>query len=154
LAQVGCIVTPETILAWHRRLVALKWTFRREGMGRPRIADEVRTLIVEFAGNDSNWGYTNIRDRLRSLGHRVSRATVANVLREHGVEPAPKRRQMSWVTFLKAHWPALAAIDFTTVEIWTKGGLVTHYVLFVMELATRRVVCAGVTMRAVADRLD
>jgi putative transposase len=146
LAELGCIVTPETILAWHRRLVALKWTFKRRAVGRPPIAQEVRALILELARNDSRWGYTSIRDRLRNLGHRVSRATVANVLRDHGVEPAPKRgRRTSWSTFLKAHWPRLAAIDFTTVEVWTKGGLVTYYVLFAMELKTRRVTCAGIT---------
>jgi len=147
LAEVACIVTPETILGWHRRLVALKWTFRRRDMlGRPPIADEVRVLIVKLARNDSNWGYSSIRDRLANLGHRVSRATVASVLQEHGIEPAPRRGQrISWATFMKAHWPHLAAIDFTTVEVWTKGGLVTHYVLFVMELATRKVACVGIT---------
>jgi putative transposase len=67
-------------------------------------------------------------------------------LKEYGIDPAPKRGlRMSWATFIKAHWPNLAAIDFTTIEVWTKGGLVTHYVLFVMELATRKVVCAGIT---------
>jgi transposase InsO family protein len=126
--------------------VALKWTFRRRTSGRPPIADEVRALIVELARNDSNWGYSSIRDRLQNLGHRVSRSTVASVLKEHGIDPAPTRgRRMSWATFMKAHWPNLAAIDFTTVEVWTKGGLVTHYILFVMELATRKVVCAGIT---------
>ena len=71
---------------------------------------------------------------------------MASVLKEHGIEPAPARgRKMSWATFMKAHWPNLAAIDFTTVEVWTKSGLVTHYVLFAMELATRKVVCAGIT---------
>lgn len=145
-AEIACIVTPETILAWHRRLVALKWTFRRRAVGRPPVAEEVCALILKLADNDSNWGYTSIRDRLRNLGHQVSRATVARVLKEHGVEPAPKRgRRMTWATFLKAHWPQFAAIDFTTVEVWTKGGLVTHYILFVMELATRRVTCAGIT---------
>ena len=146
LTEVARIVTPDTILAWHRRLVALKWTLRRRTLGRPPVADVIRALIVELASNDSNWGYTSIRDRLRNLGHRVSRSTVASVLKEHGIEPAPTRgRRISWATFMKAHWPTLAAIDFTTVEVWTKGGLVTHYVLFVMELATRRVVCAGIT---------
>lgn len=67
-------------------------------------------------------------------------------MREHGIDPAPTRGQrMSWATFMKAHWPNLAAIDFTTVEVWTKGGLVTHYVLFVMELASKKVICAGIT---------
>jgi putative transposase len=103
LAEVACIVTPDTILAWHRRLVALKWTFARGRVGRPPIADEVRVLILEMANNDSNWGYTSIRDRLQNLGHHVSRATVANVLREHGVETAPRRGgRTSWFTFLKS----------------------------------------------------
>ena len=146
LAEVACIVTPETILGWHRRLVARKWTFRRRAVGRPAVSEEIRGLIVKLARNDSNWGYTSIRDRLNNLGHRISRATVANVLGKHGIDPAPERgRRTSWSTFLKAHWPRLAAIDFTTIEVWTKGGLVTYYVLFVMELATRRVACAGVT---------
>ena len=118
LNQVACIVTPETIFAWRRRLVAQKWTFPRRTVGRPPIADEVRALIVEMARSDSNWGYASIQDRLRNLGHRVSRGTVANVLREYGVEPAPKRGgRMSWGTFLKVHWSGLAAIDFTTVEV-------------------------------------
>lgn len=146
LTECANLVTPETILAWHRRLVALIWTFRRRNVGRLSISQEVRALILELARNDSNWGDRSIRDRLSNLGHQLSRATVASVLREHGIEPAPKRRKgMSWSTFLKAHWPQLAAIDFTTVEVWTKGGLVTHYVLFVMELATRKVTCAGIT---------
>jgi putative transposase len=83
---------------------------------------------------------------LADLGHRVSRTTIANVLKEHGMDPATKRRRRtSWSTFIKAHWPNVAALDFTTVEVWTKGGLMTYYVLFVMDLATRRVTCAGIT---------
>lgn len=123
LSEMACIVTPDTIPAWHRRLVASKWTFRRRTHGRPPLADEVRALIVELASNDSNWGYSSIRDRLANLGHRVSRSTIANVLKEHGLDPAPKRgRKTSWTSFIKAHWPSLAATDFTTVEVWTKGG--------------------------------
>ena len=89
------------------------------------MADEVRAQILELAPNDSNWGYSSIRDRLANLGHRVSRSTIASVLKEHGIDPAPKRRRRtSWTTLIKAHWPNLAAINFTTVEVWTKGGLV------------------------------
>ena len=101
LAQVACIVTPETILAWHRRLVALKWTFHRRPVGRPPIALEVRTLIVKLARNDLNWGYSNIRNRLGNFAHRVSRSTVASVLKGHGIDPAPTRgRRMSWAMFM------------------------------------------------------
>jgi len=146
LEAVAGIVTPETILAWHRRLIAVKWTFPRRTQGRPATSNEVGALIVEMARTEPRWGYTSIRDRLRNLGHRVSRATVAKILKAHGLEPAPNRsRGNSWSAFLKAHWAGIAAMDFTTVEVWTTGGLVTHYVAFVMELATRKVICAGIT---------
>jgi transposase InsO family protein len=146
LEAIACIVTPDTILAWHRRLVAVKWTFPRRTQGRPTTSNEVGALIVEMARTEPRWGYTSIRDRLGNLGHRVSRATVAKILKAHGLEPAPKRsRGNSWSAFLKAHWAGIAAMDFTTVEVWTTGGLVTHYVAFVMELATRKVICAGIT---------
>jgi transposase InsO family protein len=83
---------------------------------------------------------------LANVGYDISDQTVGNILKEHGIEPAPDRkRQTTWKTFIKAHWDVLAAIDFTTVEVWTKGGLVTFYLLFVMELKTRRVDFAGCT---------
>jgi len=83
---------------------------------------------------------------LANLGHSISDQAVGNILRAHGIEPAPKRkRNTSWKTFLKAHWDVLGAIDFTTVEVWTKGGLVTFYLLFVIKLASRRVCFAGCT---------
>lgn len=83
---------------------------------------------------------------MANLGQRVSDQTVGNILKEHGLEPAPERkRQSTWKTSLQSHWNVLAAIDFTTLEVWTKGRLVTHYLLFVMELATRRVYFAGCT---------
>ncbi len=146
LEAVAGIVTPDTILAWHRRLVAVKWTFPRRTQGRPATSNGVGALIMEMARTEPPWGYTSIRDRLRNLGHRVSRATVAKILKAHGWEPAPKRsRGNSWSAFLKAHWAGIAAMDFTTVEVWTTGGLVMHYVAFVMELATRKGICAGIT---------
>lgn len=146
LGTMACIVTPDTIMAWHRRLVALKWTFPPGRVGRPPVPPDVRDLIVEMARTQPGWGYGSISDRLRNLGHKVSRATVAKILKEHGLEPAPKRsRQRSWSAFLKTQWAGIAAMDFTNVEVWTTGGLVTHYVAFVMELATRKVICAGIT---------
>jgi transposase InsO family protein len=83
---------------------------------------------------------------LSNLGHRISDTTVARILKAHGVEPAPdRRRQSTWKSFLEAHWDVLASVDFTTIEVWTKSGLITCYLLFVMELATRRVHFAGCT---------
>jgi putative transposase len=94
----------------------------------------------------SNLGYDRLQGALANLGHKISDTTVGNILRQHGIEPARQRRRRStWKEFLQAHWDVLGAIDFTTVEVWTKGGLVTFYLLFVMELSTRRVHLAGCT---------
>ena len=91
-------------------------------------------------------GYNRIQGALRNLGHAISDTAVANILRAHGIEPAPtRRRQSTWKSFLKAHWDVLASVDFTTIEVWTRNGLVTYYLLFFMELATRRAHLAGLT---------
>jgi putative transposase len=149
LDTIGTVFTPDTILRWHRLLVAQKWDYSNRSKktpGRPPVADEIRTLVVRLASENPSWGYDRIQGALANLGHTIADATVGNILKEHGIEPAPDRqRQTTWQTFLQAHWDVLAAIDFTTVEVWTKNGLVTFYLLFVMELATRRVHFAGST---------
>ena len=92
------------------------------------------------------WGYDRIQEALANLGYHISNSTVANVLKAHGSEPAPDReRTPAWSTFLTAHWESIFATDFTTVEVWTRNGLVTLYVLAVMHLKTRRVHIAGIT---------
>jgi transposase InsO family protein len=99
-----------------------------------------------MARETPGWGYTRIQGALKNLGHRVSRTTVADILKDHGLGPSPKRRRgMSWSVFLKAHWDITSAADFFTVEVWGLRGLVTLYVLLVIELSTRRVYFAGVT---------
>jgi transposase InsO family protein len=99
-----------------------------------------------MARENPSWGYDRIQGALTNLGHEVSDQTIGNILKGHGIEPAPERkRQSTWKAFLKSHWDVLGAIDFTTVEVWCKGGLVTFYLLFVMEIATRRVHFAGCT---------
>ena len=148
LSEVATIVTPDTIMAWHRRLIAIKWNYsaRRRKPGRPGVMKLIADLVVRMARENPRWGYTTIQGALANLGHCVSRTTIANILREHGIDPSPRRRKgMSWHTFLKAHWDCIAAADFFTVEAWSPGGLVTFYVLFVMELSTRRVHLAGLT---------
>ena len=142
LEQIGTLFTPDTILRWHRTLVAKKWDYseRRKSVGRPLVGQEIVDLVVRFARENVTWGYDKIQGALANLGHTISDQTVGNILKDHGIEPAPERkRQTTWKTFLTAHWDCLAAIDFTTVEVWTKDGLVTYYLLFVMELSTRRV---------------
>ena len=101
-------------------------------------------LVVRVAQENPTWGYDHLQGALANLGHEISPTSIANVLKEHGIEPAPSRRRATtWKTFLKAHWEVLAAVDFSTVEVWTKNGLITFYLLVVMELATRRVHFAG-----------
>jgi putative transposase len=141
LGQIATIVTPDTILRWHRQLVAQKWDYsdRRGKTGRPRVSPEIVDLVLRMARENATWGYDRIEGALDNLGHIVGSTTVSNILKEHGLEPAPDRkRQTTWRSFLNAHWDSLSAIDFTTVEVWTKGGLATYYLLFVMEVATRR----------------
>jgi transposase InsO family protein len=103
-------------------------------------------LVVRLAQENPSRGHDRLQGASANFGHVLSDRSVANILRRHGVEPAPRcKRQSSWVTILKSHQDVLAATDFTTVEVWTRGGLVTFYLLFVLELSTRRVHCAGIT---------
>ncbi len=149
LTEVGTLVTPETLLRWHRLLVAKKWDSsqrRQHKLGRPQLAKEIQELVVRVAQENPTWGYDRIQGTLANLGHDLSDTSVGNILKGHGIEPAPARkRTTTWKTFLKAHWDVLAAVDFTTIEVWGMKGLVTVYVLFVMEVASRRVHFAGCT---------
>jgi transposase InsO family protein len=146
LQEIGAIVSPDTLLAWHRHLIARKYDGQhRRGPGRPRVMAEIRQLVVRMATENRDWGYTRIQGALANLGHEVGRGTVATILRQHGIEPAPERqKRTTWLEFLKAHWDVLAAADFFTVEVWTARGLQRYAVLFVIELATRRVQIAGI----------
>ncbi len=106
----------------------------------------IADLTVRMARENPRWGYTRIQGALKNLGHRVGRTTIANVLKRNGIDPAPERgKNMTWGQFLKVHWDVLAAADFFTVEVWAPRGLVTFYVFFVIELATRRIEIVGIT---------
>jgi putative transposase len=148
LSEICGIVTPETMLRWHRDLIAEKWDYskRRNKSGRPQTDKELVELLLKIAKENSGWGYDRIQGALANLGYTISDTAIGNILREHGIEPAPERkRQTTWKSFLEAHWDVLAAIDFTTIEVWTKNGLCAFYLLFVIEIATRRVYFAGCT---------
>src|SRR5919201_3733521 len=149
LKELATLVTPETLLRWYQRLIAQKFdgSQQRRQLGRPRIEEEIEQLVIRMAEENRTWGYRRIQGALVNLGHAVDKLTVRNILRRHHLEPAPQRRKggMSWAQFLKLHWEVLAATDFFTVEVVTWHGLVTFYVLVVMELATRRVHIAGIT---------
>jgi len=127
LDELETLVTPDTLLAWHRKLIAQKWTYARKAPGRPRLAQEITDLVLRMARENASWGYDRIHSALAYLGHIVAPNTVKNILRRQGIEPAPEReKRTSWRTFLKAHWDVMAATDFFTVEVWTPRGLVTY----------------------------
>jgi putative transposase len=124
LQEVATIVTPDTILRWHRELVAAKWNYsgRRNKIGRPPTPDEIVELILRMARENPTWGYDRIQGALSNLGHEISDTTVGCILKAHGVDPAPDRkRQSTSKSFIRAHWDVLASVDFTTIEVWTQG---------------------------------
>jgi hypothetical protein len=108
------------------------------------VLTEIRRLVVRMAEENPTWGYTRILGALKNVGHRVSRSTIARILKAHGIPPGPER-PTSWQTFLRAHWGAIAGADFFTTEVWTWRGLVTYYTVFVIDLASRRVHIVGST---------
>jgi putative transposase len=143
LRQIASVVTPDTILRWHRQLIVRKWTYANNRASRHGVLAEIRRLVVRMAEENPTWGYTRIQGAPANVGHRVGRSTIARILKMHGVPPVPAR-PTSWQTFLRAHWGAVAEADFLTTEVWTWRGLVTYYNLFVIDLASRRVQIVGV----------
>ena len=109
--------------------------------------------MVRMAGENPSWGYARIQGQLKHLDHRVARSTIAKVLKEHGIKPSPER-PMSWATFVRSHAHLIAAADFFTTEVWTANGLVRHFTLFVIDIATRRVHIAGTTTNPTSEWME
>jgi hypothetical protein len=147
LAGIATLVTPDTILAWHRRLVARKWSFPGGARGNAKAMKAITRHVVRMASENPTWGYDRLQGALKNLGHLVAPNTIRNILRRNGIDPAPERgKRTSWKTFVKAHASTIFAADFFTTEVWTLRGLVTHHTLFVIHHATRAVRIVATTV--------
>ncbi len=159
-------------MEWSRRadiatgFIATKFLLRRESgvrwviakkydgsksrrTGHPKTSVEIEWLVLRMASDNPSWGYTRICGALYNLGHELGRNTVKRILLDNGIDHAPVRnKDMSWKTFFKAHWGAIAATDFSSVEVVTRAGLVRHFVLFIIDLKTREVDVAGIVRQS------
>src|SRR5262249_49700639 len=148
LKDVAQIVKLETMLGWHRKLGAQQCdgSQQRQSPGRPTIGPEVEALMVRIAQASRSWGYEVIVGARAHLDLTVSAQTVGNVLKRHGMAPAPERKTTTtWKEFIRTHMEVLVATDFFTAEVWTLGGLVMYYIVFFLHLGRRQVHMAGVT---------
>jgi hypothetical protein len=138
----AAFVRPGTLLRWHRELVARRWTYPHRRLGRPPTGADVRALVVRLARENPGWGYRRIQGELVGLGIKIAASTVWSILKEAEIEPAPKRGEASWAEFLRSQAASILECDFLTVDTLF---LKRFYVLFFVELATRRVWLAGIT---------
>ncbi len=136
------LVTPATLLRWHRELVASRWTYPHRRSGRPATAAEIRELVVRLARENPGWGYRRIQGELVGLTIKLAASTVWAILKEAGIEPAPRRLERSWAEFLRQQAASILECDFLTVDTLF---LKRFYVLFFIELGSRRVRLAGIT---------
>jgi transposase InsO family protein len=148
LEEIATIVKPDTILAWHRKLVAKKFdgSNQRKSNGRPRVDKDLEGWVIKMAKENRSWGYDRIAGALADLGYTISDQTVGNILKRRGIPTAPERKKTTtWREFIRSHIDVLWATDFFSTEVWTLGGLVTFYILFFIKHDTRKVHIAGMT---------
>ncbi len=147
MKQVVTIVSPKTILAWQRKLEKEKWDFsdrRKNNPGRPRIDMDIEQLVCRMA-RENEWGYARIQGELEKLDVKISKSSVANILRRNGLPPSPERKGLSWREFLSRHAAVFLCADMFQKEVWTFRGLTTAYVFFIMHLQTRKVLLSRAT---------
>ena len=147
LRQMRLIVSPRTLLRWHADLVRRHWTYPRRNLGRPRAASAIRALVLEMARDNSGWGYRRIHGELTGLGHKIAPSTIWQILKDAGIDPAPRRAGQAWRTFLEAQAKTILAADFFHVDTVFLRRL---HVLFFIEHGTRRVHLAGITAHPTA----
>ena len=147
LGEITDIFSPETILGWYRKLVAKKYDGapNRKG-GRTKISKEIVDLVVRIAKDNKSWGHRRIRNYVVYLGYMVSNSSVQRILEDYGIDPngRPHKPKPTWNEFIRSHMDVIAATDFFSVEVLTPRGLVRYMVLFVIDLATRKVEIAGI----------
>ncbi len=142
LRQLHLIISPRTLLRWHAALVRRRWSYPRRTPGRPRTAQAIRALVLEMARDNPAWGYRRIHGELTGLGHKVAPSTVWQILKDAGIDPAPRRAGQTWRAFLAGQAKTILAADFFHVDTVFLRRL---YVLFFIEHGTRRVHLAGIT---------
>jgi putative transposase len=145
LRQLQLLVSPRTLLRWHADLVRRRWAYPRRSPGRPRTAQAIRALVLEMARDNPSWGYRRIHGELTGLGCKVAPSTVWKILKDAGIDPAPRRAAQTWRAFLASQAKTILATDFFHVDTVFLRRL---YVLFFIEHRTRRVHLAGITARA------
>ena len=138
--RAGWLVTPETLLRWHRRRIARHWTQPSRPPGRPSTAAWLRRLIIEMATDNPTWGYRRVTGELVGLGYRVGASTVWRILKQHRIDPAPQRTSVTWTQFLRSQ--AAVACDFATVDT---ALLRRYYLLFFIDITNREVLYGGIT---------
>jgi putative transposase len=146
--QLRLIVSPRTLLRWHADLVRRHWTHPRHGPGRPRTAATVQAVVLEMARDNSGWDYRRIHGELAGLGHKLAPSTVWKILKDAGIDPAPRRSGQTWRAFLEAQAKTILATDFFHVDTVFLRRL---YILFFIEHGTRRVHLAGVTAHPTSE---
>ena len=139
-SRAGWLVTPDTLLRWHRRRVVGHWTQPQRPPGRPSTSAELRRLALRLAAENPTWGYRRIHGELAGLGHRLAASTVWQILKNAGIDPAPTRSEVTWSQFLRSQ--AAVACDFATIDTVT---LRRFYLLFFIDIPTRTVYFAGIT---------
>ena len=140
---------PETVLRWHKKLVAKKYDSSKVKCkpGHPKVDVEIEQLVLKFVKENRSWGYGRITGTIRNLGYKISASTVANIIHRNGFNPSGDRTKggMTWSEFIKIHKDVIWAADFFTAEVWTPFGLATYYVLFFIQIKTKKVVISCIT---------